>query len=190
MAIGDVFGINATGRLTVNNSGTIGRADAVNNIFDAAGINALAPGLMVTNNAGGVIQGSMDIQGAGTGTIVKFGADQRHRRRRRRHQLQRQQHQHGDGDQQCHRPSPATNSAINSNSATVSNFGTISAPTFGGTGILANNLNLTNYASGVITGDGGAISKANADPDITNLAKSPAASTSAPAAPSRAMSST
>jgi hypothetical protein len=37
----DVYSINGNGPLTVNNSGSIGRADAVNNIFDLAGINAL-----------------------------------------------------------------------------------------------------------------------------------------------------
>jgi hypothetical protein len=61
--VGDVYGINGNGPLTVNNSGSIGRADAVNNIFDLAGINALG-GLTLTNQAGGVIQGGLGIQGA------------------------------------------------------------------------------------------------------------------------------
>ncbi len=42
--------------------------------------------------------------------------------------------------------------------ATVANYGTISAPSLSGTAILANTLILTNYASGVISGDGGAVS--------------------------------
>jgi hypothetical protein len=70
--VGDVFGINGNGPLTVNNSGTIGRADAVNNIFDLAGINALG-GLTLTNQAGGVILGGLGIQGGGTGTIINSG---------------------------------------------------------------------------------------------------------------------
>jgi hypothetical protein len=60
--VGDVYGINGNGPLTVNNSGSIGRADAVNNIFDAASINALG-GLTLTNQAGGVLQGGLGIQG-------------------------------------------------------------------------------------------------------------------------------
>lgn len=44
---------------------------------------------------------------------------------------------------------------INANSATVYNYGTISAPTSGGggTGINANTLILTNYSTGLVTGD-------------------------------------
>ncbi len=46
------------------------------------------------------------------------------------------------------------------NTATIYNYGTISAPTpgFGGTAVNVNSLTLINYASGVITGEGGGIS--------------------------------
>jgi hypothetical protein len=70
--VGDLYGINGNGPLTVNNSGSIGRADAINNIFDTAGINAFG-GLTLTNQAGGVIQGGLGIQGAGTGIVVNSG---------------------------------------------------------------------------------------------------------------------
>jgi hypothetical protein len=154
--IGDVFGINANGPVTVNNSGTIGRADAVNNIFDLAGINALG-GLTLTNQAGGVIQGGLAIQGGGTGIINNSG-------------LITAIGGGGDGINWVVNPSSLTvtnnlggtitgdASAIRANTATIFNSGTISAPTFGGTGIIVDNLNLTNFASGVITGDGGAVS--------------------------------
>src|ERR1700722_10790596 len=70
----DVWGINANGtNLTVNNSGTIGRLDIPNFVFDAAGINAQDTGLSVTNNVGATIQGSIGIQGVGTGTVVNSG---------------------------------------------------------------------------------------------------------------------
>jgi hypothetical protein len=161
--IGDVWGINANGtNLTVNNSGTIGRLDIPNFVFDAAGINALDTGLSVTNNLGATIQGSIGIQGVGTGTVVNsglitglttFGG--------------------GEGiDFAANNTSvvTVTNNAtgvitgdangINANSAIVYNYGTISAPTAfgGGTGINANTLVLTNYASGLITGDGFGVS--------------------------------
>jgi hypothetical protein len=67
--VGDGNGIFASGALTVINSGTIGRADIPDNIFDAAGINGNG-GLTVTNNAGGVIQGSTGILGVGVGNSV------------------------------------------------------------------------------------------------------------------------
>ncbi len=69
VSVGDVFGIDANGPLTVNNSGTIGRLDIPDNHIDAAGING-SGGLSVTNNAGGVIQGSTGILGVGTGNII------------------------------------------------------------------------------------------------------------------------
>jgi uncharacterized protein with beta-barrel porin domain len=156
--IGDVWGVNATGtNLTVNNSGTIGRFDIPNFVFDLAGINALDSGLSVTNNAGATIQGTFGIQGVGVGTVVNsglitglttFGG--------------------GEGiDFAANNTSvvTVTNNAtgvitgdafgINANSAIVYNYGTISAPLagFGGTGLNANTLILTNYASGLITGD-------------------------------------
>jgi uncharacterized protein with beta-barrel porin domain len=156
--LGDVWGINANGtNLTVNNSGTIGRLDIPNFVFDAAGINALDTGLSVTNNVGATIQGSIAIQGVGTGTVVNsglitglttFGG--------------------GEGiDFASNNTSvvTVTNNAtgvitgdangINANSAIVYNYGTISAPTAfgGGTGINANTLILTNYSTGLITGD-------------------------------------
>ncbi|HEV2099675.1 MAG TPA: hypothetical protein VGR45_12210, partial [Stellaceae bacterium] len=59
--IGDVWGINSNGALTVNNSGTIGRVDLSDFIFDSAGINAFGPGLVVNNNQGGLIQGAVAI---------------------------------------------------------------------------------------------------------------------------------
>ncbi len=156
--IGDVWGINANGtNLTVNNSGTIGRLDIPNFVFDAAGINAQDTGLMVTNNVGATIQGSVGIQGVGTGTVVNsglitglttFGG--------------------GEGiDFAANNTSAVsvTNNAgatitgdafgINANSAVVYNYGTISAPTAGSgsTGLNANTLILTNYSTGLITGD-------------------------------------
>jgi hypothetical protein len=67
--VGDVFGINASGPLTVNNSGTIGRADVADNIFDLAGINA-GGGLSLTNSAGGVILGASGVIGVGTGNVI------------------------------------------------------------------------------------------------------------------------
>ena len=155
--VGDVYGINGNGPLTVNNSGSIGRADAVNNIFDLAGINALG-GLTLTNQAGGVIQGGLGIQGGGTGTIVNFG-------------LITAVGGGGDGINYVANPSTLTvtnnlggtitgdASGIRANVATIFNSGTISStPGLGGTGILVNNLTLTNYASGVISGDAGGVS--------------------------------
>jgi len=155
--VGDVYGINGNGPLTVNNSGSIGRADAVNNIFDLAGINALG-GLTLTNQAGGVIQGGLGIQGGGTGTIVNFG-------------LISAVGGGGDGINYVVNPSTLTvtnnlggtitgdASGIRANVATIFNSGTISStPGLGGTGILVNNLTLTNYASGVISGDAGGVS--------------------------------
>jgi hypothetical protein len=187
--VGDVYGINGNGPLTVNNSGSIGRADAVNNIFDAAGINALG-GLTLTNQAGGVIQGGLGIQGGGIGTIVNsklitaIGGG-------------------GDGINYVVNPSTLTvtnnlggtitgdATGIRANTATIFNSGTISAPSFGGTGIVVDTLILTNYATGVISGDGGAVSGAQTpNLTITILARFSAASTPAPAAPSKAMSST
>ncbi len=69
--IGDVWGINSNGtNLTVINSGTIGRLDIPNFIFDLAGINASDTGLSVTNKVGATIQGTFGIQGIGTGTVI------------------------------------------------------------------------------------------------------------------------
>jgi hypothetical protein len=143
--VGDVYGINGNGPLTVNNSGSIGRADAVNNIFDAAGINALG-GLTLTNQAGGVIQGGLGIQGGGTGTIVNSG-------------LITAIGGGGDGINYVVNPSTLTvtnnlggtitgdATGIRANTATIFNSGTISAPSFGGTGIVVDTLILTNYAT-------------------------------------------
>src|SRR5260370_18401053 len=70
---GDLFGINGGAALTVINSGTIG------NLNDSAGINAGGVGVMVVNNAGGVISGqSNPILGAGlfgvaTAPVINFG---------------------------------------------------------------------------------------------------------------------
>jgi autotransporter-associated beta strand protein len=155
--IGDVFGINANGvNLTVNNSGTIGRLDIPNFVFDSAGISSFGTGLSVTNNAGATIQGTIAIQGAGTGTVVNsglitglttFGG--------------------GEGIDFTATPSALTvtnnqggvitgdANGISANSAVVFNAGTISAPLagFGGTGLNANTLALTNFATGLVTGD-------------------------------------
>jgi uncharacterized protein with beta-barrel porin domain len=155
--IGNVFGINANGSLTVTNSGTIGQVDLVNpSNTDLAGINLAGSGpLVVTNTSTGVIQGSLAIQAGGTpssmtvdnsglisglvggGGIGIFG----------------------DTVTLTNNASgtiTADGVAINANTATVSNYGTISAPAAGGggTAINVNALTLTNYASGVITGDG------------------------------------
>lgn len=153
-----MWGINSNGtNLTVINSGTIGRLDIPNFIFDLAGINASDTGLSVTNKVGATIQGSIGIQGIGTGKVINsglitglttFGG--------------------GEGiDFAGNNTSmvTVTNNAtgvitgdangINANSAIVFNHGTISAPTAGGggTGINANTLVLTNYKTGLITGD-------------------------------------
>jgi autotransporter-associated beta strand protein len=160
--VGDVWGINANGpNLTVSNSGTIGRLDVPNNLIDLAGINALATGLLVTNNAGATIQGSVGIQGAGVGTVVNSGL------------INGLAGGGGEGiNFAANNTSMVTviNNAsgvitgdangINANSAIVFNYGTISAPTagFSGAGINANTLVLTNYASGLITGDGFGVS--------------------------------
>ena len=72
--IGDVWGINSNGtNLTVINSGTIGRLDIPNFVFDLAGINASDTGLSVTNKVGATIQGSFGIQGIGTGKVINSG---------------------------------------------------------------------------------------------------------------------
>jgi uncharacterized protein with beta-barrel porin domain len=160
--IGDVWGINANGtNLTVNNSGTIGRIDIANNLFDAAGINVQDTGLMVTNNVGATIQGSVGIQGVGTGTVVNSGLISG---------------LIGGGGQGINFAANNTSTVtvtnnqggvitgdafgINANSAIVFNSGTISAPTAGGggTGINANTLVLLNYANAVVTGDGFGVS--------------------------------
>jgi uncharacterized protein with beta-barrel porin domain len=156
--IGDVWGINSNStNLTVINSGTIGRLDIPNFVFDLAGINASDTGLSVTNKVGATIQGTFGIQGVGIGKVINsglitglttFGG--------------------GEGiDFAANNTSmvTVTNNAtgvitgdangINANSATVFNHGTISAPTAGGggTGINANTLVLTNYLGGLVTGD-------------------------------------
>jgi len=161
--IGDVFGINSNGtNLTVNNSGTIGRLDIPNFIFDSAGINASDTGLSVTNKFGATIQGTFGIQGIGTGKVINSG-------------LITGLTGGGGGegiDFAGNNTSmvTVTNNAtgvitgdangINANSAIVYNHGTISAPTAGsgGTGINANTLVLTNYQTGLITGDGFGVS--------------------------------
>ena len=172
-AIGDVWGINAGSNLTVNNSGTIGRLDIPDNLFDLAGINA-GTGLSVTNNAGATIQGSVGIQGVGSGTVVNSG-------------LITGLTGGGGGegiDFAANTTSQVTVTnnttgvitgdafGINANSAVVFNSGTISAPTpgSGGTGLNANTLVLTNFASGVITGDGFGVSGTQTPTlTITNL---------------------
>jgi uncharacterized protein with beta-barrel porin domain len=172
-----VWGINSNGtNLTVINSGTIGRLDIPNFIFDLAGINAQDTGLSVTNKVGATIQGSFGIQGFGTGKVINsglitglttFGG--------------------GEGiDFAGNNTSmvTVTNNAtgvitgdangINANSAIVFNHGTISAPTAGGggTGINANTLVLTNYKTGLITGDSFGVSGSQTPHlTITNFGK-------------------
>jgi uncharacterized protein with beta-barrel porin domain len=162
----DVFGIQGNTNLTVTNSGTIGRLDIPDNIFDFAGINA-GPGLLVTNNAGATIQGSFGIQANGNSTVVNSG-------------LITGVTGGGGGEGIDSLASPSvltvTNNStgvitgdsfgINALSAVVNNYGTISAPGFGGTGLNANTLVLTNYSSGLITGDGFGVS-GNQTPTLT-----------------------
>jgi uncharacterized protein with beta-barrel porin domain len=152
------FGINSNGtNLTVINSGTIGRFDIPNFIFDLAGINAFDTGLSVTNKFGATIQGSFGIQGVGTGTVINSGLI-----------TGLTSFAGGEGiDFAANNTSIVTvtnNSTgvingdaygINANSAIVYNHGTISAPTAGGggTGLNANTLVLINYQGGLITGD-------------------------------------
>ncbi len=156
--VGDGYGIDANGPLTVNNSGSIGRANVTDNIFDLAGINS-SGGLSLTNNAGGVVQGTFGVIGVGTGNVIVnaglinaiggggTGIDFS-----------------GDAASTLSLTNNASGTitgdafGINASTATVTNYGTISAPAFGGIAVNANSLTLTNYASGVIRGDGGAIS--------------------------------
>ena len=162
---GNVFGINDNGPLTLNNSGTIGRIDLNNPAnTDSAGVFE-GGSLLLTNNSGGVIQGSIAVEAAGTPntmTVTNFGLISGIV---------------GGGGMGISGDSlTVTNNAsgtitgdasgINANSATVVNYGTISAPTFGGVAVNANTLTLTNYASGTITGDGGAIS-GSSTPNLT-----------------------
>jgi uncharacterized protein with beta-barrel porin domain len=170
---GNFYGVSGGAALTVNNSGTIGRFDIPNFIFDTAGINAFDTGLSVTNNIGGTIQGSVGIQGIGVGTVVNsglitglttFGG--------------------GKGIDFALGNNPGvltvTNNAtgvitgdafgINANSAVVYNYGTISGPGFGATGLNATTLVLTNYASGLVTGDSFGVSGSNpSNLTITNF---------------------
>jgi uncharacterized protein with beta-barrel porin domain len=156
--VGDVFGINANGPLTVNNSGTIGRLDIPDSIFDLAGINA-SGGFSLTNNTAGVIQAASGVIGVGTGNVIVNSG------------LVNAIGSGGTGIDFSGDPASTvsvTNNAsgtitgdaygINASTATVTNYGAISAPSFGGIAVNANTLTLTNYASGMITGDGGAIS--------------------------------
>jgi uncharacterized protein with beta-barrel porin domain len=151
---GNLFGINGNGQLTVNNSGSIGIPTEV------AGINAGSPGLMVTNNAGGVIHGGTAIQGAGllgvgTATVVNFGLIQG-----------RQIGIDGgsgfaDVTNNAGGTITANFAAINSdqNSVKVTNSGTIST-TVGRSGnaiSAGDTATVNNLASGIITADGDAI---------------------------------
>ena len=171
--IGNVFGINGNGPLTVNNSGSIGRVDIHRNVVDLAGIFTSSTGLSVTNKVGGVIQGSTAIQGFGVGVVVNSGLINGIV---------------GGGGQGINFAGNNTSTvtvtnkasgtitgdafAINASGATVTNFGTISAPKFGGVAVNANTLTLVNKASGVIKGNGGAISGSQTPVlTITNLGK-------------------
>jgi hypothetical protein len=157
----DVYGISAQGtNLTVVNSGTIGRFDIPNFVFDTAGIFAPGGGLSVTNNFGATIQGQNGIIGLGVGTIVNSG-------------LINAFTTFGGGtgiDYAGNNTSMVTVTnnktgvitgdafGINANSAIVYNYGTISGPGLGGTGINANTLVLINYMNAVVTGDGFGVS--------------------------------
>ncbi|SHK04332.1 Uncharacterized conserved protein, contains a C-terminal beta-barrel porin domain [Bradyrhizobium lablabi] len=158
----DVFGIQGNTNLTVTNSGTIGRLDIQNNIFDAAGIAAST--FLITNNAGGTLQGTFGIQALGSGTVMNSGLIIGGGG--------------GDGINSLAIPSvlTVTNNAtgvitgdangINAISAVVFNYGTISGVNPGSTGLNANTVVLTNYASGVITGDQFGVS-GNQTPTLT-----------------------
>ena len=162
VAIGNVYGINTNGPLTVTNSGTIGRIDLViPSNTDLAGINTNGTGLTVTNLGTGVIQGSVAIQAAGTPsvmTVINSGLVSGLAA--------------GGGTGIFGDTVTVTNnfggtitadaSGIQANTATITNFGTISAPpppagAGGGTAINVNALTLVNNATGVITGDGAGI---------------------------------
>ncbi|HLW92748.1 MAG TPA: autotransporter-associated beta strand repeat-containing protein, partial [Roseiarcus sp.] len=156
--IGDVWGINGSGALTVNNSGTIGRVDIPDNISDLAGINALSPGLVVTNNSGGLIQGATAIQGAGSATVTNSGT------------ISGVVGGGGQGVNVGGGFVSVTNNqsgvitadafAINADTATVINSGTISAPVpgFGGNAITTTTSVTVTNSTGLITSDGDAIS--------------------------------
>ena len=161
--IGNVFGINTNGALTVTNSGTIGRTDPLNpGNNNSAGINTNSTGLFVTNTSTGVIQGSIGILAGGTPsamTVVNSGLISGL--------------VGGGGMGISGDTVTLTNNAtgtitadaagIQANTATIYNYGTISAPpppagAGGGTAVSVNALTLVNYASGIITGDGGGVS--------------------------------
>ena len=156
--IGDVFGINANGALTLINSGSIGRIDIPDNIFDLAGVNG-GPGLNVTNNNGALIQGAVAIQGVSTATITNSGMISG---------------VIGGGGQGINVNGgsvtvinnstgliTADGFAITADNVTATNYGQITAsePQSGGTGISGNvSATVTNYGTGLITGDGAGIS--------------------------------
>ncbi|NVO16656.1 MAG: autotransporter domain-containing protein [Rhodoplanes sp.] len=158
--IGNLYAINAAGDLTVVNSGTIGRVDLViPSNTDQAGINISGGTLVVTNTAAGVIQGVTAIQAAGspsTMTVSNSGL------------ISGVVGGGGTGifGDTVNLTNTATGTitadgyAISANTATIENYGTISAavPGSGGTAISANALTLTNYASGTITADYTAVS--------------------------------
>jgi uncharacterized protein with beta-barrel porin domain len=160
VGIGNVYGINSNGPLTVINSGTIGRVDLVDpGNTDLAGINEQGTGLTVTNTSTGVIQGDVAIQAAGTPSVMTvvnsglisglvggggMGIS-------------------GDNVTVTNNQSgtiTADGFGINANTATIYNYGVISAPVAGGggTAVNVNSLTLVNYASGIITGDGFGVS--------------------------------
>jgi uncharacterized protein with beta-barrel porin domain len=156
----DVWGINGGASLTVTNSGTIG------NLNDLAGINAGGVGLMVTNNATGIINGQSNaILGAGaggvgtsmvinSGLIQAFGSTI----------------DGGSGFMVVTNNAGGTittdiGAAVNStvNSIKVTNSGTISTTVgLSGTAINAGDTaTVINLASGVITADGNTITSQN-----------------------------
>ena len=160
VGIGNVYGINGNGPLTVNNSGTIGQIDLVNpGNTDLAGINEQGTGLTVTNTSTGVIQGDVAILAPGTPSIMMvvnsglisgivggggMGIS-------------------GDNVTVTNNQSGTITAdayGINANTATIYNYGVISAPAAGsgGTAVNVNALTLVNYASGIITGDGFGVS--------------------------------
>jgi outer membrane autotransporter protein len=157
---GNVFGISSNGPLTVINSGTIGRVDLIiPSNTDTSGINTFGTNLSVTNTSTGVIQGSLAIQAAGSPSVMTvvnsglisgivggggIGI-------------------FGDTVNVTNNASGTITAdavAINANTATIFNYGTISAPVVGGGGTAINgtiSVTVTNFASGIISSDGSAI---------------------------------
>ena len=157
--IGNVNAINSNGPLTLINSGSIGRVDlAEPGMSDSTGVNINGPGLNVTNNSGGLIQGDVAIQGNGSATVTNSGT------------ISGIVGGGGQGINVNGGSVTVTNNsgglitadgfAITADTVTVTNSGTISTPEgSGGTAISGNtSAMVTNNGGGLITGDAGGIS--------------------------------